>query len=82
MSAPEDSTLAAASAMMVGFDPNICTDKGFSAGRLSINRSVLLDLLTSPWALIISEQTNAQPASFASSRKGRLVIPASGARMV
>jgi hypothetical protein len=43
---------------------------------------VLIDLLARPWALTISEQTRAQPASFASSRKGKFVIPAKGAKIV
>jgi hypothetical protein len=52
---------------------------GFSSGVLSIICFVLFEFRIKPWALIISEQTNPHPASFAINRKGKFVIPAKGA---
>ena len=79
--APILSTIAAASAIMSGSDPNIWAERGSSCGADCSNRTVLPDWYTSPQELTIPEQTKPQPASLAKRRKGKLVIPAKGARM-
>ena len=48
ISAPEASTIFAASAMIAGSEPKICTDSGFSSGELSSSRIVLGDLWYKP----------------------------------
>ncbi len=79
-SAPCPSTILAASAMVSGREPKICTARGRSSGQLRNSRWVAFWLRTSPSALIISVQTSAHPCSLARSRKGRSEIPERGAR--
>ena len=78
--APSSWQMMAASAMISGFEPKICTPTGCSSFRVDTIERVFLFLKTRPLDEIISVKTSSAPHILAVRLKGKSVIPARGAR--